>query len=169
MLLVCNFLPVFYNDYAFYFIKWMNSNVWWFLDVSLALKYISLSTKVQDIIKNKYSWLKFVQTTLYCKSWWIILLRKMQILSLYSIISDIKMKVTCCTCQSSMYLLRKKIDSCLKNDASKSLAAAIFYGFCSISLNFLNKAVVSSYNFNFPFFIMFCQMLLVIGVLSILR
>jgi len=79
------------------------------------------------------------------------------------------MKTTCCTYRSSMYLIRKKIDSCMKNEASKSLAAALFYGLCSISLNFLNKAVVSSYNFNFPFFIMFCQMLLVIGVLSILR
>ena len=43
------------------------------------------------------------------------------------------------------------------NDTSKSLSVAIFYGLCSVSMNFLNKIVVTSYEFNFPYFIMVCQ------------
>ena len=39
----------------------------------------------------------------------------------------------------------------------RALAAAAFYFVCSISMNFLNKVVVSSYGFNYPFFIMACQ------------
>ncbi len=38
-----------------------------------------------------------------------------------------------------------------------SLGAAAFYFVCSISMNFLNKSVVSSFNFNYPYFIMVCQ------------
>jgi hypothetical protein len=49
------------------------------------------------------------------------------------------------------------------------LAAALFYGCCSISMNFLNKAVVSSFDFNFPFFIMVCQMIITVIVLDSLR
>ncbi len=37
------------------------------------------------------------------------------------------------------------------------MSVVLFYGVTSLSLNFLNKAVVSSYDFNFPFFIMACQ------------
>ena len=43
------------------------------------------------------------------------------------------------------------------SERTRGAAAAAFYGVCSISLNFLNKAVVSSYGFNHPFFIMVCQ------------
>ena len=57
----------------------------------------------------------------------------------------------------------------LKSDNSKSLAAALFYGTCSVSMNFLNKAVVSSYNFNYPFFIMVCQMVTTIIFLDTIR
>ena len=56
-----------------------------------------------------------------------------------------------------------------QSENAKSFAAALFYGFCSISLNFLNKAVVSSYDFNFPFFIMVCQMVTTVLVLDVLR
>ena len=41
---------------------------------------------------------------------------------------------------------------------SKSFGAALFYGASSISLNFINKAVLSGFGFNFPFFIMTSQM-----------
>lgn len=51
----------------------------------------------------------------------------------------------------------------------KALCVASFYFFCSISMNFLNKAVVSSYEFNYPFFIMACQMLVTVTVLDLLR
>ncbi|XP_071743764.1 uncharacterized protein [Lepeophtheirus salmonis] len=38
-----------------------------------------------------------------------------------------------------------------------SVLVAIFYGLTSLSMNFLNKVVVSSYSFNYPCFIMFSQ------------
>jgi len=44
--------------------------------------------------------------------------------------------------------------------------AAAFYFLCSLSMNFLNKAVVSSYNFNFPFFILASQMAVTIILLD---
>ena len=61
------------------------------------------------------------------------------------------------------------VQAVLKSDNSKSLAAALFYGTCSVSMNFLNKAVVSSYNFNYPFFIMVCQMVTTIIFLDTVR
>jgi hypothetical protein len=45
----------------------------------------------------------------------------------------------------------------LSTAGSRALSAAAFYFVCSISMNFLNKVVVSSYGFNYPFFIMACQ------------
>ena len=39
----------------------------------------------------------------------------------------------------------------------KSLSVAVFYGVTSIGMNLLNKTIVSTYEFNFPFFIMTCQ------------
>ena len=65
--------------------------------------------------------------------------------------------------------LTAMIHTVLKSDNSKSLAAALFYGTCSVSMNFLNKAVVSSYNFNYPFFIMTCQMVTTIIFIDTLR
>ena len=71
------------------------------------------------------------------------------------------------------FIMKSKImtlvQAVLKSDNSKSLAAALFYGTCSVSMNFLNKAVVSSYNFNYPFFIMVCQMVTTIIFLDTLR
>ena len=40
---------------------------------------------------------------------------------------------------------------------ARTMYAAGFYFACSISMNFLNKVVISSYGFNFPAFIMVCQ------------
>jgi len=51
----------------------------------------------------------------------------------------------------------------------KAWCVAIFYFTCSISMNFLNKAVVSSYNFNYPFFIMACQMVATVIFLDLFR
>ena len=47
--------------------------------------------------------------------------------------------------------------------------SAVFYGCCSLSMNFLNKAILSSYSFNYPFYIMACQMLVTIVALHIIR
>jgi len=52
---------------------------------------------------------------------------------------------------------------------SAMMGAAVFYGVCSISMNFLNKAILSSYSFNFPFYIMSCQMLMTLVILEIMR
>lgn len=54
-------------------------------------------------------------------------------------------------------------------NAAKSLGAAVFYGICSLSMNFLNKAVLNSYEYNHPFFIMACQMLVTVICVDILR
>lgn len=51
----------------------------------------------------------------------------------------------------------------------KPFLVSIFYFTCSISMNFLNKAVVSSYDFNYPFFIMTCQMTATVIFLDLLR
>lgn len=51
----------------------------------------------------------------------------------------------------------------------KALLVALFYFTCSISMNFLNKAVVSSFNFNYPFFIMACQMVVTVVFLDLFR
>ena len=56
-----------------------------------------------------------------------------------------------------------------KQSKASSVFAAAFYFLCSLSMNFLNKAVVSSYNFNFPFFILACQMAVTIVLLDLLR
>jgi len=47
--------------------------------------------------------------------------------------------------------------------------SAFFYGFCSLSMNFLNKAILSSYSFNYPFFIMASQMFVTIMVIQIIK
>ncbi|KAG7167258.1 UDP-galactose/UDP-glucose transporter 7-like 2 [Homarus americanus] len=50
----------------------------------------------------------------------------------------------------------------------QGFAAAVFYGVCSASMAFLNKGVINSYEFPFPFFIMACQMLVTVVFLEIL-
>ena len=56
-----------------------------------------------------------------------------------------------------------------KQSKTSAVSAAAFYFVCSLSMNFLNKAVVSSYAFNFPFFILACQMAVTIVLLDLLR
>ena len=70
---------------------------------------------------------------------------------------------------SAVMKMSTLIHGVLKSENSKSLAAALFYGTCSISMNFLNKAIVSSYNFNYPFFIMVCQMVTTIIFIDTMR
>jgi len=49
------------------------------------------------------------------------------------------------------------------------LAIAFFYGSCSASMAFANKAVLTSYSFNYPFFLVTCQMAVSVVVLESLR
>eukprot|EP00096_Caligus_rogercresseyi_P013825 TRINITY_DN6426_c0_g2_i1.p1 TRINITY_DN6426_c0_g2~~TRINITY_DN6426_c0_g2_i1.p1 ORF type:complete len:334 (-),score=55.42 TRINITY_DN6426_c0_g2_i1:388-1389(-) len=53
-----------------------------------------------------------------------------------------------------------KFLSGLSGSEIRSVYVALFYGLSSLSMNFLNKVVVSSYGFNYPSFIMFAQTLL---------
>nr|XP_042906162.1 UDP-galactose/UDP-glucose transporter 7 isoform X1 [Parasteatoda tepidariorum] len=50
-----------------------------------------------------------------------------------------------------------------------SISSAVLYGLCSFSMAFANKTVISVYKFNFPFFIMACQMILTIIFLESLK
>lgn len=50
-----------------------------------------------------------------------------------------------------------------------SLPAAIFYGFCSGSLAFVNKLAVTTYDFRYPAFILFAQMVFTASILKILK
>ena len=52
---------------------------------------------------------------------------------------------------------------------SKSFGAALFYGLTSLLTNFINKALLNEFNFNFPFFIMAAQMLSTLTIFSLLR
>jgi len=46
---------------------------------------------------------------------------------------------------------------------------AFMYGSCSASMAFANKAVLTTYSFNYPFFLVTCQMLFSIIILEALR
>ncbi|ROT75065.1 hypothetical protein C7M84_006406 [Penaeus vannamei] len=50
-----------------------------------------------------------------------------------------------------------------------AVVAAVLYGSLSLSMAFVNKAVISQYKFNYPFFLLACQMLITICVLEALR
>eukprot|EP00095_Tigriopus_kingsejongensis_P003706 maker-scaffold382_size189932-snap-gene-0.28 protein:Tk03706 transcript:maker-scaffold382_size189932-snap-gene-0.28-mRNA-1 annotation:"hypothetical protein CAPTEDRAFT_101209" len=70
--------------------------------------------------------------------------------------------------------LRRKMDQRVQlqrvfSEKWHAVGVALFYGICSVSMNFLNKAVVTSYEFNFPFFIMSCQMIVTVIFLDLLR
>ncbi|KAL7644480.1 UNVERIFIED_CONTAM: hypothetical protein RMT77_005312 [Armadillidium vulgare] len=68
-------------------------------------------------------------------------------------------------------LKNKKFCSCFYQSTFRNhgFIAAVFYALCSTSMAFLNKAVISSYDFNFPFFIMACQMTLSVVFLELMR
>ena len=60
-------------------------------------------------------------------------------------------------------------DGSAGGQVSKSFGAALFYGLTSISLNFINKAVLNGFDFNFPFFIMTAQMTATLLIFTLLR
>lgn len=49
------------------------------------------------------------------------------------------------------------------------LLIACIYGACSASMAFINKAVLTSYGFDYPFFLVTCQMAFSIVILELLR
>lgn len=49
------------------------------------------------------------------------------------------------------------------------LLIAFIYGACSASMAFVNKAVLTAYSFNYPFFLVTCQMAFSIVILELLR
>lgn len=57
----------------------------------------------------------------------------------------------------------------MAHSQASALMAALFYGILSLSMSFLNKAVISQYRFNFPLFILSCQMMLTFVVLEVMR
>ena len=70
---------------------------------------------------------------------------------------------------SKLHCALEKATMVDKQSRTRTISAAAFYFTCSLSMNFLNKAVVSSYAFNFPFFILACQMTVTIILLHLLR
>jgi len=60
-------------------------------------------------------------------------------------------------------------DGSAGGQVSKSFGAALFYGLTSISLNFINKAVLNGFDFNFPFTIMTFQMATTLVIFGALR
>ncbi|XP_077999720.1 uncharacterized protein LOC144452494 [Glandiceps talaboti] len=50
-----------------------------------------------------------------------------------------------------------------------SVSAALFYGVCSGSMAFINKLVVTTYDFHYPNFIMLSQMIFTAALLEVLR
>ncbi|XP_071545800.1 uncharacterized protein [Panulirus ornatus] len=57
----------------------------------------------------------------------------------------------------------------VKFGQASALIAALLYGVLSLSMAFLNKTVINHYGFNFPFFILSCQMMLAVTVLEVMR
>jgi len=49
------------------------------------------------------------------------------------------------------------------------LAIAFLYGSCSASMAFANKAILTTCSFNYPFFLVTCQMAISVVVLELLR
>lgn len=49
------------------------------------------------------------------------------------------------------------------------LIIACLYGACSASMAFANKAVLTSYSFDYPFFLVTCQMVITIVIVEFLR
>jgi solute carrier family 35 protein len=56
----------------------------------------------------------------------------------------------------------------VKGPTRAALVAGLYF-LCSLSMNFLNKAVLSSYGFNYPFFLMACQMAVTVVLLEVLH
>ena len=65
--------------------------------------------------------------------------------------------------------MRSVMTSRVDSASVKGLVIAFTYGICSASMAFVNKAVLSSYEYDFPIFLVACQMLFTILVLECAR
>ncbi|CAL1291898.1 unnamed protein product [Larinioides sclopetarius] len=70
---------------------------------------------------------------------------------------------------NSVSLEVKKHGSKDNKEMLLSISSALLYGICSTSMAFVNKLVITSYKFDFPFLIMACQMLFCITFMEALR
>ncbi|XP_064078018.1 uncharacterized protein LOC135195615 isoform X2 [Macrobrachium nipponense] len=57
----------------------------------------------------------------------------------------------------------------LSSDQVAAVSSAVLYGVLSLSMAFLNKTIISSYGFDYPFFILFCQMTLTMCVMEFMK
>ena len=55
------------------------------------------------------------------------------------------------------------------NKVVYAFSCALFYGICSGSMNFTNKWVLNTWGFNYPNFMVFCQLALFCFTISFLR
>jgi len=76
--------------------------------------------------------------------------------------------LSCCICRYSRWQFVADMAS-KQWSGIVGLAIALLYGSCSASMAFANKAVLTSYSFNYPFFLVTCQMAISITVLELLR
>lgn len=61
------------------------------------------------------------------------------------------------------------VDNVNEKEYSKAIAAAILYGSTSFSVAFINKALMTSYVFDFPVIIMVMRMFFTVIILHVLR
>jgi solute carrier family 35 len=67
------------------------------------------------------------------------------------------------------FLFCSDITEMKTSSAFVGLSIAFIYGCCSASMAFANKAVLTTYRFDYPFFLVTCQMLFSVIVLEALR
>ncbi|XP_062598606.1 uncharacterized protein LOC134260038 [Saccostrea cucullata] len=60
------------------------------------------------------------------------------------------------------------LEQCLTESGFRGTVAAVMYGTCSVSMAFINKALMTSFEFDYPVFIMVMQMLFTITLLEVL-
>lgn len=60
------------------------------------------------------------------------------------------------------------LEKCLTESGLRGTLAAVMYGTCSVSMAFINKALMTTFEFDFPVFIMVIQMVFTITLLKVL-
>lgn len=60
------------------------------------------------------------------------------------------------------------LEKCLTESGLRGTVAAVMYGTCSVSMAFINKALMTTLEFDFPVFIMVIQMVFTITLLEVL-
>ncbi|XP_068208576.1 uncharacterized protein [Palaemon carinicauda] len=57
----------------------------------------------------------------------------------------------------------------LSTDQMAAVSCAVSYGLLSLSMAFFNKAIINSFEFDYPFFILFCQMAVTVCVMECVK